>query len=145
MDQFQHLPLICVSHVRNAARFGLPPRFLENLRRNNLPTIVSTFHVSELWLLTLFPPAVLFHLMCCHHWAKFTKNSYFLFLDSRTWYCLYFSVMLCCNCSQFVVQFIVAFLLNFRCSKTVIKAIERGFSIMIAHQVQSKLSPKISS
>ena len=84
MDRFQHLPLICVLHVRNAARFGMPLGFLEHLRKSNLPTIISTFHVSELWLLALFPPALLLHLTCCNHWAKFTKNSCILFLDSFT-------------------------------------------------------------
>ena len=113
---------LCVARVRNAACFGMPLGFLEHLRRNNLPTIISTFHVSELWILT-FPQALLFHLMCCHCWTKFMKKSCVLFLDSFTWYCLYFSVMFCYNCSQFVVQFIVAFLINFRCSKTVMKAI----------------------
>ena len=114
---------LCVARVRNAACFGMPLGFLEHLRRNNLPTIISTFHVSELWILTLFPQALLFHLMCCHCWTKFMKKSCVLFLDSFTWYCLYFSAMFCYNCSQFVVQFIVAFLINFRCSKTVMKAI----------------------
>ena len=140
MDRFQHFPLICVLHMWNAARFGMPLGFLEHLRRSNLPTIISTFHVglSELWLLILFPLALLFHLMCCHRWAKFTK----WILASCFWtryliccYCLYFSVM---HWPQFVVQFIVAFLPNFRCSKTVMKAIERGSSRKIANLIQSK-------
>ena len=65
---------LCVAHVRNAACFGMPLGFLDYLRRNNLPTIISTFHVSELWLLTSFLQALLFHLMCCHCWTKFTKK-----------------------------------------------------------------------
>ena len=140
MDRFLHLPLICVLHVRNAARFGMPLEFLEHLRRNNLPTIISTFHFFELWLLTL-----LFHLMCCHRWAKFTKNYCVWFLDS---YLVLFvlSVMFCYNCSQFVIQFIVALLLNFRCSKTVRKAIERGSSRMIAvSPVQNSVQKSVHS
>ena len=57
-------------------------------------------------------------------------------------YCLYFSVMFCYNYSQFVVQLIEASLLNFRCSKTVMKAIERDTSRMIAVEVQSKTQSK---
>ena len=112
------------------------------LRRNNLPTIISTFHVSELWLLTLFHPALLFH--CYHCWAKIAKNSCVLFLNCFTWYCLYFSVMFCYNCSQFVVQFIVAFLLNFSCSKTVMKAIEQGSSRTIS-PVQNSVQESVHS
>ena len=73
------------------------------------------------------------------------KNFCVWFFDSFTWYCmycLYFSVMLCYNCSQFVVQFIEASLLNFRCSKTVMKAIEQDTSRMIAIEVQSKTQSK---
>ena len=120
MDRFQHLPLICVWHVQNAAHFGMPLGFLEHLRKSNLPTIISTFYVSELWLLTLFPPALLFHLMCCHRWARFTKNSCVLFLESLLdmlyviccCYMLLLFVFVSCfattNWPQFVVQFIVA-------------------------------------
>ena len=112
INWLQHLPLICVLHVP--------------FRRSNLPTIISTFHVSELWLLILFPPALLFHLMCCHHWAKFRQRilgSCFWTLYLIRCYCLYFSVMFCYNklapiCSPVIVAF-------FRCSKTVMKAIER--------------------
>ena len=111
MDRFQHLPLICVWHMQNATHFGMPLGFLEHLRKSNLPTIISTFYVSELWLLTLFPPALLFHLMCCHRWARFTQNSCVLFLESLLDMLLLFVFVSCfatTNWPQFVVQFIVA-------------------------------------
>ena len=62
-DRFQQLPLIdlCVACVEGCS-FGMPLGFLEHLRRSNLidrkPTgCPQPFYVSELWLLTLFPPA----------------------------------------------------------------------------------------
>ena len=79
--------------------------------------------------------------MCCHIWAKFTKNSCVLFLDSRyvVTVCILVSWFATTNWPQFVVQFIVAFLPNFGCPK----AVERGSSRMIAHE-HIKSSPKIS-
>ena len=106
MDRFQHLPLICVLRVQNATLFGMPLGFLEHLRRSNLPTIISTFHVSELWLLTLFPPEIV---VPPDVWVKFTKNSCVLFLDSLLDMLLLFvSCFATTNWPQFVVQFIVA-------------------------------------
>ena len=150
MDWFQHLPLICVLHVQNTTCFGMPLGFLEHFKRSNLPTIISTNHVSKLWLLILFPPALLFHLMCCHRWAKFMKNSCILFLDSLLDMLLLFVFLVSCfapiNWSQFVVQFIVvAFLPNFRCiewSKTQSMSIVQS-RVQVLHQ--PRVSPCLSS
>ena len=37
MDRFQHLPLICVLHVRNAAHFRMPLGFLEHVPQKEQP------------------------------------------------------------------------------------------------------------
>ena len=60
--------------------------------------IISTFHVSELWLLTLFPPALLFHLIQCVAITGPSSQRILAscFLDSLL-DMLYFSVMFCYN------------------------------------------------
>ena len=45
MDRFnfQHFPLICVLHVRNAARFGMPLGFLEHVPQKEQP---APYHLN---------------------------------------------------------------------------------------------------
>ena len=53
-------------------------------------------YVFELWLLTLFPPALLFHLMCCHRWVGFTNNFCVLSLKSLVDMLLLFVLCVVC-------------------------------------------------
>ena len=136
MDWFQHLPLICVLHVQNTTCFGMPLGFLEHFKRSNLPTIISTNHVSKLWLLILFPPVLLFHLMCCHRWAKFMKNSCILFLDSLLDMLLLFVFLVSCFAPSGAVMMAIEW------SKTQSMSIVQS-RVQVLHQ--SRVSPCLSS
>jgi len=72
MDRFQHLPwFVSCACMQNATRTGMPLRFLEHLR------IISTFHASELWLLTSLQH-------CCFTWCVAIAGPSSRWIDSHT-------------------------------------------------------------
>ena len=142
MDRFKYFPLICVLYVRNAAHFGMPLRFLERLRRSNLPTINSTFHVglSELCMVTnsvpssiVVPPDVLPSLCQVHK-----MNSCVSFLDSFILDMLLLFVFWCHALAAICSPVHSRLLAKLQVLKDSDEAIERGSSRKIANLIQSK-------